>query len=80
MTNVQNVVKSPRKLNIKTNNIVLGIVQKRTNNMTLQDLVEKLEMCRSNLEGNENNDMVNDTMWELNDIISDIEKGRLEVC
>ena len=48
--------------------------------MTLQDLVEKLEMCRSNLEGNENNDMVNDTMWELNDIISDIEKGRLEVC
>ena len=46
--------------------------------MTIQELVDKLETCRRNLEGQEDNDTVNDTFWEINDIIYQLEKGRLE--
>jgi hypothetical protein len=42
--------------------------------MTIQELVDKLEACRRNLEGQEDND----TFWEINDIIYQLEKGRLE--
>ena len=45
--------------------------------MTTQDLIQKLEECRSSLEGH-NDDMVNSTFWTLNELISDIENDGIE--
>ena len=39
--------------------------------MTTQELIQKLEECRSNLEGS-TDDRVNDAFWTLNEIISDL--------
>ena len=46
--------------------------------MTTQELIIKLEECRSCLEGHDD-DMVNSTFWTLNEIISDIENDGLEM-
>ena len=46
--------------------------------MTTQELIIKLEECRSSLEGHDD-DMVNSTFWTLNEIISDIENDGLEM-
>ena len=40
--------------------------------MTTQELIIKLEECRSVCEGS-SDDRVNDTFWTLNEIISDLE-------
>jgi len=45
--------------------------------MTTQELIIKLEECRSNMEGS-SDDLAQDTFWTLNEIISDIESDGLE--
>mgnify|MGYP003111648023 FL=1 len=45
--------------------------------MTTEELIQKLEECRSSLEGHDD-DMVNSTFWTLNEIISNIENDGLE--
>ena len=46
--------------------------------MTTQELIQKLEECRSNIE-NSSDDLAKDTFWTLNEIISDIENDGLEM-
>ena len=45
--------------------------------MTIQELIVKLEECRSNMEGVEG-DLAQDTHSTLNDIISEIENDGIE--
>ena len=45
--------------------------------MTTQELIQKLEECRSNMEGVEG-DIAQDTHSTLNDIISEIENDGIE--
>ena len=45
--------------------------------MTVQELVTKLEECRSNMEGSKD-DMAQDTFWTLNEIISDLETDGID--
>ena len=44
--------------------------------MTTQELIIKLEECRSNME-NSKDEIAQDTFWTLNEIISDIENDGL---
>ena len=46
--------------------------------MTVQELLQKLEECRYNVEDS-NDDRVRDTFDTLNEIISDIENDGLEM-
>ena len=46
--------------------------------MTTQELIQKLEECRSNMEDS-SDDLAQDTFWTLNEIISDIENDGLEM-
>ena len=45
--------------------------------MTVQELVTKLEECRSNLEGS-NDDMAQDTFCTINELISDLETDGID--
>ena len=46
--------------------------------MTIQELIIKLEECRSNME-NSTDELSQSTFWTLNEIISDIENDGLEM-
>jgi hypothetical protein len=45
--------------------------------MTLNELITKLDECRDACAGS-SDDRINDAYWTLNEILSDIDKGRLE--
>ena len=45
--------------------------------MTVQELVDKLEECRHNLEGHEDS-IVNDAFWAINELISDLENDGID--
>ena len=45
--------------------------------MTMQELIQKLEECRSACEGSKD-DGVNDAFWTLNELITDLENDGME--
>ena len=45
--------------------------------MTMQELIQKLEECRSACEGSKD-DSVREAFWTLNELISDLENDGME--
>mgnify|MGYP001379549737 FL=1 len=45
--------------------------------MTMDELLTKLHECRNNCEGSSDG-LAQDTFWTLNEVLYDLEKGRLE--